>query len=127
VNRRAFFKALPGLPLPAAAPEAQARPLGILSLQTPLAGPQYHEGARRWTALNPGDILDLAREPSNPYDAKAVAVYRQADKLGYITRADNTVIANLMDQGARVKGRILTKNQSANPLERLGVEVVMKG
>lgn len=125
MNRRAFFRALPG---PPAGPKAPARPLGIRLLQTPPAGFQYHEGERRWTALNPGgDELDLVRKPANPYDAQAVAVYRQADKPGYITRADNTVIANLMDQGARVKGRILTKNQSANPWERLGVEVVMKG
>ena len=67
--------------------------------------------------------MDLAREPADPYDAKAVAVYRQADKLGYITRADNTVIANLMDQGEQLKAAIIRKRRSGNPWNRVQVRI----
>jgi len=52
-------------------------------------------------------------------------VYRQTDKLGYIPRSDNAVIANLMDQGRAVQARLRMKTLSANPWKRLSVEVMM--
>lgn len=127
MNRRIFLKTILGLPLLAFGAKAQAGPTpqSTLLLKTPVAGFQYYEGERLWPLLNTGDQLSLVREPANPYDPKAVAVYRQADKLGYIPRADNAVIANLMDQGRALQALLHTKNQGANPWKRLSVEVKM--
>ena len=129
MNRRSFLKTILGLPLLAFGVKAQAKPplQSTLLLQTPVAGFQYYEGERLWPLLNTGDRLSLVREPANPYDDKAVAVYRQADKLGYIPRKDNAVIANLMDQGRSLQAQLYTKNLSANVWERLSVEVMMMG
>lgn len=127
MQRRDFVKMLLGLPLLAAVSRAQVRSQGALLLEAPVAGFQYYEGARLWPLLNPGDPLTLVREPANPYDDKAVVVYWKGDKLGYLPRSDNTVIANLMDQGRALHARLRTKIRSTNPWERLGVEVLMQG
>lgn len=127
MQRRDFFKMLFGLPLLVAGRKAQAQPRSTLLLEVSVAGFQYYEGERLWPRLNPGDPLTLVREPDNPYDERAVALYWKDDKLGYIPRADNAVIANLMDQGLPVQARLRTKTRGTNPWERLGVEVVMKG
>jgi len=128
MNRRIFLKSVLGLPLLAFGAKAQDKPTpqSTLLLKTPVAGFQYYEGERLWPSLNIGDPLTLVREPANPNDDKAVAIYRQADKLGYIPRSDNAVIANLMDQGRTLAATLSKKTRNANPWERLGVEVVMK-
>ncbi|MEN6472488.1 MAG: HIRAN domain-containing protein [Syntrophaceae bacterium] len=129
MNRRIFLKTILGLPLLAFGAKAQAKPTpqSALLLQTPVAGFQYYAGERLWPSLNPGAPLTLVREPANPHDEKAVAVYRHGDKLGYIPRSDNAVIANLMDQGRAVQAQLHTKNQGANPWERLCVGIMMMG
>jgi len=48
-----------------------------------------------------------------------VAVYWQKNKLGYIPRADNAVIANLMDQDRVLDAFIQEKRQTRNPWERV--------
>ncbi len=47
-----------------------------------------------------GDRLILRREPQNEYDDNAIEVFTQDEqKLGYVPKNNNTVIAALMDQG----------------------------
>ncbi|HOO44771.1 MAG TPA: hypothetical protein PLM29_00975 [Deltaproteobacteria bacterium] len=48
-----------------------------------------------------------------------MAVYWQKNKLGYIPRADNAVIANLMDQDRVLDAFIQEKRQTRNPWERV--------
>lgn len=52
-------------------------------------------------------------------DAGAVAVYWRENRLGYIPRADNMVIANLMDQGWALDAFIDEKRLRGNPWERV--------
>jgi|GEM_PF-5219400 len=40
-----------------------------------VAGFQYYDGLRCIPTIRPGDRLDLVREPDNPHDEKAIAVY----------------------------------------------------
>ncbi|MBR6645076.1 MAG: HIRAN domain-containing protein [Clostridia bacterium] len=56
-----------------------------------------NEGAK---ASEIGDEITLKRERYNKFDKKAVAVYNHRGiKLGYITRHQNTAVANIMDSG----------------------------
>ena len=128
MNRRIFLKSVLGLPLLAFGAKAQTGPTpqSTLLLKTPVAGFQYYEGERIWSSLNIGDPLTLVREPADPYDDKAVAVYRQDNKIGYIPRKDNAVIANLMDQGRALRATLSKKSWQTNPWERLRVSVLMK-
>lgn len=73
-----------------------------------LAGRQYHDADEVWEELHVGTKLSLVRDLDNRYDPNAVAVvyqkvYEDGETeeflLGYIPRADNDTIANLLDMG----------------------------
>ncbi|MBR5709911.1 MAG: HIRAN domain-containing protein [Thermoguttaceae bacterium] len=50
--------------------------------------------------LKPGDRLFLIREPNNEYDSNAIMVLNQKEqKLGYIPKAKNPLLAKMMDEG----------------------------
>ena len=74
--------------------------------------------------MKTGQELKLKREPQNPYDEKAIEIYWKTEKLGYIPRVDNEVIANLMDRKKDIRAFIQSKNDSGNPWDRL--EVTLK-
>lgn len=51
------------------------------------------------------DLLTLKQEPENPYDDKAVAIYRGKDQLGYLHRGRLQDMANdWLDRGDPVYG-----------------------
>jgi hypothetical protein len=50
--------------------------------------------------LRKGEALELRREPDNPHDSNAVAVYHGSDHLGYVPRTSNIVLAAAIDAGA---------------------------
>ncbi len=61
-------------------------------------------------ALAVGDALILQREPGNPADLLAIAVFdRRRRHLGYVPRAKNEVLARLMDAGVGVDARLDSK------------------
>ena len=50
--------------------------------------------------LKPGDRLFPIREPNNEYDSNAILVLNQKEqKLGYIPKANNPMLAKMMDEG----------------------------
>lgn len=50
--------------------------------------------------MNKGEKLKLIREPENKYDRLAIRINdSKGNKLGYIPRAKNEVLASLMDAG----------------------------
>lgn len=78
----------------------------ILVLKTGIAGMEHHiksdEERERAYNIEAGTELKLYREPDNKYDKWAIAVYiTEDDKLGYISRFKNEVIARLMDTGKK--------------------------
>ena len=108
------------------AASAAAQSVRMVVQSSPLAGFQYHEAAALWQQLRVGDALELAREPQNPHDAKAVSVAWRGHKLGYLPRRDNAAVAAEMDAGARVAARIERLQQAADPWARLRVEVFVE-
>ena len=73
----------------------------ILVLESYIAGTSHVEGIEEIAkALKIGEELDLFRQPDNDYDDKAILVKTKAGvKLGYIKKAQNEVMARLMDAG----------------------------
>jgi hypothetical protein len=52
--------------------------------------------------LRKGVILSLVREPTNPHDHNAIAVYSRANEhLGYVPRPMNIELARELDAGHR--------------------------
>jgi len=91
-----------------------------------LAGYRYGEAAAVWPLLQPGDALELVREPDNPHDANAVRVQWRGRKLGYVPRAQNGALAWAMDRGERVTARISRLQAHPNPRLRIEFEVLVE-
>jgi len=64
-----------------------------------IAGFTYYDGVDVFNDLKIGTKLFLKKEPKNPYDPKAVAVYYQKTKLGYVPQAQNEVLSKLLNLG----------------------------
>jgi hypothetical protein len=60
------------------------------------------DGRRRQDILcdvEPGDFVELVREPDNAYDSNAVAVQVRGETVGYVDRDEATELAPLLDTG----------------------------
>ncbi len=122
MRRRTVFKAflaLAGLPWLATRAQANMARRQLEIQQSPLAGFQYHGGERVWERLRVGDSLALVREPHNPYDEQAVALYWQGVKLGYVPRVENTAVAQMLDRGERLSATIVQLRESRDPWQRV--------
>ncbi len=95
----------------------------LLLQASPVAGYSFHEGAAQWAKLREGDVLDLVREPGNPYDPLAVRVDWQGHKLGYVPRLENEDLARLMGEGVRLEARIIELRKSRRPRDRVRFEI----
>lgn len=69
-----------------------------------------------------GEELVLFRETTNIYDSFAVAVFYNKKKLGYLTAFENIVIANLLEQGVKLKA-FVSKLNSKNIYEGVSIEI----
>jgi hypothetical protein len=82
----------------------------IMLLECHVAGTGYADAEEAEPELNVGDILCLQREPHNTHDAKAIQIFdEKGRRLGYVPRAQNEVLANLMDAGKLLFGKLDTK------------------
>jgi hypothetical protein len=86
------------------------RPPRLPSKQNPVL---HLQAATDWLSvlriidqLTVGDPVRLVREPDNPHDPRAVAVYHQDDRNGYVPRERNRAIADRLDQGVPLDCRI---------------------
>ncbi|MES9857590.1 MAG: HIRAN domain-containing protein [Sedimenticola sp.] len=105
-------------------PITHARTNGQILLQeSPLAGYPYHRASAVWSFLQEGEALGLKREPLNPYDPNAIAVWFRNEKLGYVPRRENRALARMMDRGARLNSRINSLSDNPNPWSRLRFNV----
>lgn len=125
MERRSFLKSVLLVPFAfSAAGEAKDR--SVLLLESVVAGFQYYRGERVWRNLKVDAPLRLVREPGNSYDEKAIEVYWRGEKLGYVPRVDNSVLAQLMDRGVPLRARISGLRRSYDPWERVSFEVEME-
>lgn len=73
----------------------------MAQMLTYIVGSQYRKGAREAIAeLRTDEVLTLRREPENPHDRNAVAVYDVCGQhLGYVPRQDAGAVAKVIDRG----------------------------
>jgi hypothetical protein len=91
--------------------------------ESPLAGFQYHRAAAIWPFLQVGEKLHLRREPANPHDRYAVAVWFRNEHLGYIPRRENRTLAQLLDHGERLETTIVRLLEEENPWRKIRYRV----
>jgi hypothetical protein len=107
MKRRTFFQQLFGsIGVAATGATIAVKTQSVLIQESPLAGFQFHEGDAIWPSLAVGEKLALLREATNTHDPDAVAVYFQNNKLGYVPRAENSAIAQMLDRGETLEARV---------------------
>lgn len=97
----------------------------VLLMECPIAGFQYHEGESSWKELRTGQPLELVREPGNRHDARAVRVHWRDAILGYVPREANFMVAQMLDRGERMEGRISLLRESSDPWQRVTMQVIL--
>ncbi|MBL3600100.1 MAG: HIRAN domain-containing protein [gamma proteobacterium endosymbiont of Lamellibrachia anaximandri] len=97
----------------------------VLLQESPLAGYQYHRASGIWQFLQIGETLKLRREPANRYDRNAIAVWFKNEHLGYVPRSENRTLAQMMDRGEQLEGRIVRLLEDDNPWRRVRFSVFL--
>ena len=122
MDRRLFAKSLFTWPLLLTASTALStipKQKKLLIQSSPVAGFEYHQGKEIWKKLQINHKLRLVREKSNDYDERAVAVFWQQEKLGYVPRIENTAIAQMLDRNVSVTAKITCLQEDPNPWKRV--------
>jgi hypothetical protein len=111
LSRRGFFKTLAGalatIPVVSttfAAAKPVSRPLKVL--ETRIAGFAHYEGEHCQSRIQPGEALNLKREPGNKHDANAIEVYWYHHKTGYVPRRHNAALSQLMDKHEIIRAQV---------------------
>ena len=80
-----------------------------------VVGDQY-EGRSQWIdRLNLGDPVSIIREPSNPYDENAVAVFdTNRHQIGYLKREVAAWFAQILDRGRRFRCEVFRRLNSGS-------------
>jgi hypothetical protein len=88
-----------------------------------IKGFAHYDGPEAESLLEAGMPLQLNRQPHNRYDRYAIEVLSGEAKLGYIPRAENKIIAKLMDKGVLVQAEIKELHPEAGFFDNVKVEV----
>ena len=62
---------------------------------------------KKTAAIEPGDVLAFRRDPRNRHDELAIQVLNgDGERIGFVPRRDNPVLARLMDAGKSLFGKV---------------------
>ena len=126
VKRRTFFRRLFGsLGATVASPPIGAEDRSVLIQESPIAGFQFHRGDSIWPSLDVGEELKLVRESANTHDPDAVAIYFHEEMLGYVPRAENSAIAQMLDRGESLEARISKLSTEGDAWERIRITIAL--
>lgn len=80
----------------------------ILLIWVRVAGIRYRENINELLSdLKVGDEVLLVREPENEHDDLAIMIQNEdKEKLGYVPRANNEILARMMDAGLKLSGKV---------------------
>ena len=89
----------------------------MLALNCLVAGTSYQKLKEIEPEMLQQTVFEMKREAANEFDKKAVAIYYDKNKIGYIPKEKNEVIANLMDAGKKFSARLISKKWEGNWLK----------
>jgi len=90
--------------------QTKSKPVNIF--RDHVAGVQYSD--YQLVNFKAGDEIELRREPKNPADTNAIAVYVKNTRIGYIPRLHCPRLIGLKRDGAKFSGRVVSFNKN-NP------------
>ncbi|WP_255329417.1 HIRAN domain-containing protein [Paracoccus albicereus] len=95
-------------------------------MTTYLVGAERYAAAGTLSQIAVGQSLHLRREADNDYDPRAVSVWTLDErKLGYVPRADNKSLANLLDAGVPLAAGVAEVRHSLRPHVGLTIQVAV--
>jgi hypothetical protein len=98
VNRSEFIKSIIGAFGISVLPKKSYKQYEkIYLLKCFVRGFTYYEGPKLIKELNADQQLELVREPENEHDGKAIALYYNQQKIGFIPRENNYILSKLID------------------------------
>jgi len=105
----------------------QSLPIGEGLESVNVVGERYRSDSIQDPCFAPGNELRLEREPANPYDPNAIAVWNAARTLqaGYIPRDDAKRLAKKLDRGERF--RVLSIWETYEADRRTGIRLLLLG
>jgi hypothetical protein len=72
-----------------------------------IVGSRHYTGAVKLLSSLPiGSLVTLRRQPSNPFDPNAIAVYVGETQVGHVARMDAATVAVIMDSGTSVTAHL---------------------
>lgn len=87
-----------------------------------IAGFTYYDGPEAFEKLKIGTRLHLKIEKENKFDARAVALYFDNFKLGFVPRSENRIIYKLLTIGfTGLECKIQRVTPSEHPENQIGV------
>ncbi len=89
-----------------------------------IAGYHYYDGEKVEHQLKTNDKLRIRREKGNPHDSKAISLWYNGHKLGFVPRHKNSTLAKLLDQKIEIKAVINQIYHEADPWNRIFVDIV---
>ncbi|MBL7904215.1 MAG: HIRAN domain-containing protein [Bacteroidales bacterium] len=93
-------------------------------LQCFVRGFQYYAGPGLLDVMKEGSLLELVREPENEFDACAIALHFNNEKIGYIPAEFNEVLSRLLDAGVvEMIAEITHLNPDASTWENVHIAV----
>ena len=108
------------------APEAYADFFALPIYRCYVRGLQYRDvPAGFLDGLTAPQPLDLMKEPTNPHDRRAIAVYASGVKVGYLPREDNLILEKLIRRGLPVACRLVGVQPEEESYRQLSVEVAL--
>ena len=127
MNRLTFIKSLFGLTVgtlvkPWEVPDV---PTSIEIYSGFIAGYQYYSGEKIEHLFSSDAEVNLVREPFNPFDANAIAVYFKERKIGFIPMSDNKILTNMIDQQIPLRAKIKNVNPQKPKWERVEISVFL--
>ena len=96
----------------------------MLALSCMVAGTSYQSLKEIEKEIIHNAVFDLTREPTNKFDKRAIAISYNKNKIGYIPKEKNEVIANLMDAGKKFSAKLISKSWEGNWL-KIVVEIYL--
>jgi hypothetical protein len=87
----------------------------IFLINTHVAGTGHYDVSLALDKLKQEKTLVLRRQPTNPHDELAIEIFTSSgEKLGYVPRKDNPVVARLMDAGKIISATLSYCDNEAN-------------
>ncbi len=92
---------------------------------TYVAGFRYYKGLELVSDMSVDDAVDILHEAENQHDDKAMALYYNGEKIGYLPMNDNELYCYLFNAGVPIYCDIVKVNADAQPWRMCKVAVYL--